>query len=119
MFRRIGKEIWSFVFWTYERGGLRYDIMVGLILAFIFLTPRGWFKDRPAPPSQEQVTVLEAGSYRLDARLLTREEHSLEEGAKRVLKAFTGKTVKVTRLDPVLDSDGKVEAYHVWVEEHQ
>ena len=46
MWRRLGREIWGFVFWTYDRGGVRYDIMVGMILAFIFLTPRGFFKDR-------------------------------------------------------------------------
>ena len=71
--KKLLHEIWGFVMWTHERGGLRYDIMVGLILAFIFFTPRTLFKDRPAPPSREQVQLLDTGAYRLDAKLLSRE----------------------------------------------
>jgi len=29
--------------WSYERGTTQYDIICGLILAFIFLTPRSCF----------------------------------------------------------------------------
>jgi len=29
----------SYFFWTYERGSFHYDVMVTLILAFIFITP--------------------------------------------------------------------------------
>ena len=36
-----------FVFWDHARGSLQYDLMVLLILAFIFLTPRDLFKDQP------------------------------------------------------------------------
>ena len=35
------------VFWVYERGSWQYDIIVAVILAFIFLTPRSVFNDRP------------------------------------------------------------------------
>ena len=35
------------IFWSYERGSWQYDIIVVLILAFIFLTPARWFHDRP------------------------------------------------------------------------
>jgi len=115
--KKIWREIWGFVMWTHKRGGLRYDIMVGLILAFIFLTPRAWFRDRPAAPAREEVQEIDGGSYRLDAKLLAREERNLEDGAKRVLKNFTGKEVKVSRLEPVLDHEGRVLAYHVWIEE--
>jgi len=38
----------DYFFWTYERGSFHYDVMVTLILAFIFLTPRIWnYGDRP------------------------------------------------------------------------
>ena len=36
----IGKTIGGYVWWTYPRGSLHYDIMVTLILAIIFLAPR-------------------------------------------------------------------------------
>lgn len=31
------------IFWKYQRGTLQYDILCALILAFIFLTPKGVF----------------------------------------------------------------------------
>ena len=117
MWRRLGREIWGFVFWTYDRGGVRYDIMVGLILAFIFLTPRGFFKDRPPSPSRQQIEVLEDGGYQLDAKLLSRETRNLEDGARRLLDIYTGRKVKVVRVEPVFDADGHVESYQVWIEQ--
>jgi hypothetical protein len=33
--------------WSYERGTLPYDIICALILAFIFITPRSCFINRP------------------------------------------------------------------------
>ena len=35
------------VFWVYERGSWQYDVILAVILAFIFLTPRSVFNDRP------------------------------------------------------------------------
>ena len=35
------------IFWSYQRGSWQYDVIVIVILAFIFLSPRSWFKDRP------------------------------------------------------------------------
>ena len=42
------KTIKRYIWWTYERGSVPYDIMVTLILAFIFITPLFLnFKDKP------------------------------------------------------------------------
>lgn len=32
------------LFWRYHRGGWQYDVLCGLILVFIFATPRGVFE---------------------------------------------------------------------------
>lgn len=37
----------KFIFWDYRRAVWQYDVMVGIILLFIFLTPREWFHDQP------------------------------------------------------------------------
>jgi CDP-diacylglycerol--glycerol-3-phosphate 3-phosphatidyltransferase len=37
--------VWRGLFWTYERASWQYDVMVILILAFIWLTPPGWLGD--------------------------------------------------------------------------
>ena len=46
----MNKILKSYFYWTYPRGSIHYDIMVTLILAFIFITPHLWnFGDRPSP----------------------------------------------------------------------
>lgn len=50
------------LFWTYERGTWQYDLMVALILAFIFFTPRAWFHDQPASPVTGAAAGLVDGS---------------------------------------------------------
>ena len=63
---KMGKLLRSYVFWTYERGSFHYDVMVTLILAFLFLAPRVIdFKDRPVETfalHASEVLVREAGS---------------------------------------------------------
>ncbi|EQD43830.1 hypothetical protein B1A_15449, partial [mine drainage metagenome] len=34
------KILRSYIFWTYQRGSAHYDVMVTLILLFIFVSPR-------------------------------------------------------------------------------
>jgi hypothetical protein len=38
------------LFWEFPRTTWQYDVVVGLILAFIFLTPRAVFNDQPRAP---------------------------------------------------------------------
>ncbi len=54
MLRNFFRAVGGFIFWAYERGSWQYDVMVALILAFIFLTPRSFFHDRP-PASKPPV----------------------------------------------------------------
>ena len=37
--------LWNAFFWTYERASWQYDVMVIVILAFIWLTPPDWLRD--------------------------------------------------------------------------
>ena len=42
--------LFRYLFWTYERGSLHYDVMVTLILLFLFIAPHVIdFHDRPLP----------------------------------------------------------------------
>src|SRR3990172_8782336 len=104
MLRKLGLAIYRGFFWTYERGSWQYDIMVILILAFIFLTPRGWFHDRPvSSPSSSGVVLLKSDRaekiYRLGAHLIdAQSDRTVEQGAQRVLRTYTGKPVNIFRL---------------------
>ena len=64
----------SYLFWTYDRGSIHYDVMVSLILAFLFLGPRFIdFGDKPVatvPLRSTEVLVKEDGSTGTHSRFL-------------------------------------------------
>jgi hypothetical protein len=39
------RMLWNGFFWTFERATWQYDVMVIVILAFVWLTPPGWIED--------------------------------------------------------------------------
>lgn len=126
MLRKLGAVIHRGLFWTYDRGTWQYDVMVALILAFIFLTPRSWFGDRPVStppaPSEEIVLLLHEPTqqlYQIPTTLMELDaEGSLDRSAERVLETHTGKSMQVIRIEPgPTDSLGKVVSYAVWVRE--
>lgn len=124
MLRKLIAAVVRGLFWTYERGTWQYDVMVILILAFIFLSPRSWFHDKPFTPlpAADIVLLLHDPAqkvYQLRASLLDlKAAGSLARSAQRVLETHTGKVVEVIRVEPALvDSRGQVISYAVWVRE--
>ena len=105
-----------FVLWDYARASWQYDVMVGVILAFIFLTPRSWFRDQPRTPRASQVALLGAGHGNdllwIDPELLAGVPAD-QRRAKlaEVLRGRTGKMLAITRVEPILDSEGEIKGY--------
>ena len=102
-----------FIFWDYRRAGWQYDVMVGLILAFIFLTPREWFRDQPRAnsivmlPSDHGATV-----FWMDAGQLSDiAENARAAEASTLLQARTGKKYHVVRLEPIVDSEQEIKGF--------
>src|SRR5271165_776038 len=66
--RGIKQILLSYFYWTYPRGAFHYDVMVTLILLFIFVTPQLWdYGDKPsnaAGPSQP-IQVIGDGDHGL------------------------------------------------------
>ncbi len=108
------RSLKRFILWDYPRGGLQYDIMVALILAFIFLTPREFFRDQPKP---KEVVMLpgEAGHavFWIEPDLL--EGYAGEELPERVEALIKtqakGKRYELTRLEPIFDSEKEIRGY--------
>ncbi len=51
------KTIKGYIWWTYERGSFHYDVMVTIILLFIFLAPRFIdFRDKPPAPNAHRTS---------------------------------------------------------------
>ena len=102
-----------FLFWDYPRAGWQYDVMVGLILAFIFLTPREWFRDQPRASS---IVMLppEHGSnvFWMDSEQFAGiPDPQRSARASVLLKARTGKKYNVVRVEPIVDSEQEIKGY--------
>ena len=57
----LGKRL---IFWDFARASWQYDVVVALILLFIFATPRDWFHDQPKAASVVLMSSLH-GSNRV------------------------------------------------------
>lgn len=102
-----------FIFWDYKRAGWQYDIMVGIILLFIFATPREWFRDWPRPSSVVMFPSAEHGTSQF---LIGPEELEGVPEADRLSKASAllnarFKKRNVERLEPIFDSDQEIRGY--------
>jgi len=112
-----------FILWDYARASWQYDVMVGVILAFIFLTPRSWFRDQPRMPQASQVTLLGGGHGNdvlwVDPELLAgvpenqrvQKLAAILKNRPEILKGRMGKTLAITDVEPILDSEGEVQGY--------
>jgi len=110
----------GYFWWTYPRGSMPYDVMVTLILAFIFLAPH-WinFRDKPQPrpPRQAEVVVQQVGDgflYTVDAgNVRTGSDAAVRESLLRVIEPIAG-DITIDRYQAVRDKDHNVTAYKVW-----
>src|SRR5262245_36042890 len=106
-----------FVLWDYARASWQYDVMVAIILAFVFLTPREWFRDQPRIPRASNIAMLpgEDGSdmYLIDPELLSGiPENQRLSKLSEILKIRFGKKQSVLRLQPIYDdSENELKGY--------
>ncbi len=120
---RVWKTISSFIWWSYDRGSIQYDIMVTLILLFIFLAPRKInFKDKPIErtPHPTRVVLIpdvESGYiYQVDANEVAGKDAATIQGyLQRVIEPIIAGEVEIARYEPVRDKNGRVVAYKVWL----
>lgn len=122
-----------YIFWTYDRGSFHYDVMVTIILIFLFVSPHFIdFKDKPvytAALHSSEVLVKEAGTapngasrflYELRADDVANVADTMDTDLGRraaILKAVEpiAGEVHIERYEPVLDTHQKVVAYRAWI----
>lgn len=120
-------EIWrtirGYILWSYERGTIQYDVMVTLILLFVFLSPV-WinFKDKPIernPHPTGVMVVPDAGGgfiYQIDASAVSGGNASqVKEQLLRIIEPISGE-VSISKFEAVPDKSGRVLSYKVWVQ---
>jgi hypothetical protein len=112
----------SYVLWQHERGTLHYDVMVTLILIFIFATPY-WinYNDKPVPRNSHQTDVVVAPDehggllYEISASGISAgDDRSVQDQLLRVIEPISG-GVAIVKVEGVPDHGGKVQSYRVWV----
>lgn len=104
-----------FILWDYPRGSWQYDLVVLLILAFIFLTPRSFFRDQPRIPHSSQISSLPSHGesvFWLEPELVSSvpEPQRLEK-LSAVLSTQKGKRQFITRIEPIYDSEQELKGY--------
>ena len=122
---RMGRGISHVFFWAYDRGSWQYDLIVIAIVAFIFLTPRAWFSDRPTLQMTDlrhaqgivEVSQSERGrTYLVDARLVdSLAPQKPEEAVRTIVSARVQRAFTVQSVDPVRDRNNVVLGYTVVV----
>lgn len=119
-------EIWrtirGYILWSYERGTIQYDVMVTLILLFVFLAPRAIdFHDKPVErvPHPSGVAVAPDGNggliYQVEGSAVNGISDAEVRGALlRIIEPISGE-VSINNYEVVRDQAGKVRSYKVWV----
>ncbi len=122
----VKKVIARSVFWAYERGSWQYDLIVAAILAFIFLSPRIWFSDRPTlqlTDIRHIQGIIEVGRanrevrYLVDPRLVGSLDQKPEDAIPVILKRHIHRPFTVKSIDAVRDRQQVILSYTVVVEE--
>ena len=118
----------SYVFWTYERGSFHYDIMVTLILLFLFISPHVIdFHDRPIPEVPQrasEVLVRNAGpegsgrrfvyEIRADDLQGAHSPSELDSEIAQTVHTIAG-DAQIEAVKPVTDPRGHIVAYDATV----
>jgi hypothetical protein len=103
------RGIGRFIFWDYQRATWQYDVMCGLILAFIFLTPRDVFRDQPKAPN----IVMLRGGFWIEPQLLvnTAEDQRLAKATALVNSRYKTRAT-ITTVEPIYDdAEQEVKGY--------
>ena len=122
------KLLRNYIFWTYERGSFHYDVMVTLILIFLFVSPRFIdYKDKPlliTPLRHSEVLVKEQKDtgdeptfvyeIRVDDLKGAKTDSEMREAIMNVVEPIAGDATLV-KYAPVVDGKGRIVAYDATV----
>lgn len=120
----MNKLLKSYFYWTYPRGNIHYDVMVTLILLFIFVAPHLWdFGDKPsritASPHPMQV-VGDGGRGVIVTVLVTdvsvppsSSDNEVRKILRQAIEPVTGDAVSVVRWETSVDPEGN-PVWKIW-----
>jgi hypothetical protein len=120
----MNKLLRSYFYWTYPRGNIHYDVMVTLILLFIFVTPQLWdYGDKPsrAPGPSHPIQVASDGSHALLVTVSAIDvnapadasENEMRRVLRKAIEPVTGDAVNVLRWETATDAQGN-KVWRIW-----
>jgi hypothetical protein len=100
-----------FVFWEYPRASWQYDIMVALILVFVFVTPLFVsFRDQPRAASVLMLPTQDG--YLIETRLLEGVPVSQQAArASELVNARYKTRTRILRVEPLVNAEQEVVGY--------
>ena len=120
----MNKLLKSYFYWTYPRGSIHYDVMVTLILLFIFVTPHLWdFGDKPShatAPSHPIQVAADGGRTMIVT--VSAADVSVADSAsnnevrnilRKAIEPVTGDAVSVVRWETSVDPEGN-KVWKIW-----
>jgi hypothetical protein len=116
------KLLKNYLFWTYPRGSFHYDVMVTLILAFIFLSPFLInYRERPQETltSGREVLVKSNGPgefvYDISADQVRdrANDASIKAELEQRIQTISG-PISLESYKGLKDASGRVTTYRVW-----
>jgi hypothetical protein len=125
---RAWRTIKSFILWSHERGTVQYDVMVTLILLFVFFSPRVInFNANPVErnPHPSDIIVSPDGSggfvYQIEGKAIqsgasqSSDDPVVRAQLLRIIEPISGE-ISIKKYAVVSDKKGSVLAYKVWVQ---
>ena len=117
----------SYFYWTYPRGSFHYDVMVTLILLFIFVTPHipGWdWGDKPSNltgPTQP-IQVVGNDGHGLIITVAASDvnvspdasDSQVKKALRRAIEPVTGDAEFVEHWELARDANGNPLAWKIW-----
>lgn len=129
----VWRTIKGFILWSHERGTIQYDVMVTLILLFVFLSPRVInFNDHPVERNLRASDIIvspDGGGgfvYQIQGKAIqsganqggvsqNSDDPAVRAQLLRIIEPISGE-VSIKRYEAVTDKNGRVLVYKVWVQ---
>jgi hypothetical protein len=123
--RTVKQVLKSYFYWTSARGSFQYDIMVTLILAFIFITPHLWdYGDKPTSTDSNSQPVMVTGDG-ANGLIVTVQasdvnvpaaspDATIKKALKKAMEPVLGDSISVVRWELSRDRNGNPVAWKIW-----
>jgi len=123
--RSFAQVLKSYFYWTYTRGSFHYDVMVTLILAFIFITPWMWnYGDKPRSTAAitQPIVIVGDGGRGLIITLQASDvnvppgssDAVIKKALKKSMEPVLGDSMYVERWQVTRDPNGNPASWKVW-----